>query len=130
MKSGFCGARPVSRRDTCFNIASFIQRNAPGLPSLLLFAALVLLASFVALRFGPRASLDIRPYFAYALIISLMVASALAQPLPVFFGAVLFMVSDGIIARRLLDAEKAPWDRACILLYYAAQFTLAVTLAL
>lgn len=113
-----------------FYIASFIIRKAPVLPSLLLFFALVLFIFFVVRRFGHQAETDIRPYFAYALVISLMVSSALAQPFPVFLGALLFMVSDGIIARRLLFPDKNPWDRACILLYYAAQFILAVTLTL
>lgn len=113
-----------------FYIASFIIRKAPGLPSLLLFLALVSFVFFVTRRYGRQAQMDIRPYSAYALIISLMASLALAQPLPVFLGALLFVVSDGIIARRLLFPDKNPWDRACILLYYAAQFVLAITLTL
>ena len=113
-----------------FYIASFFFRKAPGLPSLLLFLALALVTFFVARRFGHQAKMDIRPYLVYALVISSMVSIALAQPIPVFLGAVLFIVSDGIIARRLLFPDKNSWDRACIILYYAAQFTLAVTLVL
>lgn len=111
-------------------IASFLTRSKPGLPSLVLLIVLALFATFITRRYGHQAGMDIRPYYAYALIISLMVASALAQPIPVFIGALLFMVSDAIIARRLLNPDKDPWDRACILLYYLAQFTLAVTLLL
>jgi hypothetical protein len=59
-----------------------------------------------------------------------MTASALALPAWVFLGAALFVLSDGIIARRLIMPGRPPWHRACILLYYCAQYTLAATLLL
>ncbi len=111
-----------------FFIASFLLRALPALPSLILFLALLTLSSLVTLLVPGKDKKARLPYYAYSLIISLMVALALAQPPLVFLGAVLFMLSDAIIARRLLFPEKNPWDRACILLYYLAQFVLAISL--
>lgn len=111
-------------------IVSFVIRNKPSWQSLLLFLLLAAFAAFMTKRQGHKANMDVRPYFAYALVISLMVAAALAQPRLVLLGALLFMFSDAIIARRLLNPDKDPWDRACIALYYTAQFILAVSLVM
>ncbi|NLX83093.1 MAG: lysoplasmalogenase [Clostridiales bacterium] len=109
-------------------IISFWMRNPPRLPSLFLFLALLALVTFVRQRVRKRVDFSTLPHFAYALLISSMVSVAMAQPVLTFIGAVLFVVSDGIIARRLIFPDKNPWDRACILLYYSAQFLLAASL--
>lgn len=109
-------------------LVSFIQRRPPGLPSFVLFVVLALTSTTIMLRFRKQVEFNLLPFYAYSLIIGGMVAVALAQHPLVFLGAALFAVSDAIIARRLLFPKKNPWDRACILLYYLAQFTLAATL--
>lgn len=110
--------------------ASFLMRQPPGLCSLALFLLLLAFVSVTAYRIRGRVAFGVLPFYAYALIISLMLSLAAAQPWPVFAGAALFVVSDAIIARRLVYPERNPWDRACILLYYLAQFLLAATLLL
>lgn len=109
-------------------LVSFILRRQPGLPSFILFVLLALTSTTIMLRFKKQVEFNLLPFYIYSLIIGAMVAVAFAQHPLVFLGAVLFAVSDAIIARRLLFPKKNPWDRACILLYYLAQFTLAATL--
>lgn len=111
-------------------IVSFWLRRPPGLLSLLVFLALALLSSGVTRWARKKVDFSLKPYWAYALVIGLMVSLAAAQSWPVFLGAALFAASDAIIARRLIFPDKAPWDRACIALYYTAQFILAASLFL
>ena len=109
-------------------IISFWMRTPPGLPSLILFLALLLFTCYMRQRAQKKVGFSTLPHFAYSLLISLMASVALAQPVLTFIGATLFVVSDAIIARRLVFPDKSPWDRACILLYYSAQFLLAASL--
>ena len=111
-------------------IVSFWMRRPPQTPSLILFAALALFVFVMVLRLHNKVAFSILPHALYALPISGMAALALSQSVPVFIGAMLFVISDAIIARRLVFPEKDPWDRACILLYYSAQFILAASLLL
>lgn len=111
-------------------LVSFFQKQTPGLPSLLLFLLLASISTYVVHHYKKQAAFNLLPFYAYSLVIAAMVAAALAQNPLVFLGAALFAASDGIIARRLLNPGKDPWDRACIALYYAAQFILAATLLL
>jgi len=109
-------------------IVSFWMRKTPGLPSFLLFGALVVFVIIMVLRLRRQVAFSIVPHGLYALLISGMAAAALEQSALVFLGALLFVLSEAIIARRLVFPEKDPWDRACIILYYAAQFLLAASL--
>lgn len=109
-------------------IVSFWVRSKPGTASILLFGALAALGTIVALWARRKVKFSVLPFYLYILVISLMVASALAQPPLAFLGAVLFFLSDAIIGRRLVLPDRNPWDRACILLYYLAQFVLAYSL--
>ena len=109
-------------------IISFWMRTKPRLPSLILFLVLLVFTSYMRQRAQEKVGFSTLPHFAYSLLISLMASVALAQPILTFIGAMLFVVSDAIIARRLVFPDKNPWDRACILLYYSAQFLLAASL--
>lgn len=111
-------------------ILSFWLRKPPGPLSLAVFLCLSLLSTLVARWAKGKVGFDLKPYWAYALIIGAMVSLAAAQSWPVFLGAALFAASDAIIGRRLVFPDKDPWDRACIALYYTAQFLLAFTLLL
>lgn len=111
-------------------MVSFWMRRPPQLPSLVLLVVLVLFVVAMVLRLRKKVAFSILPHGLYALLISGMAALALGQSAIVFIGALLFVISDAIIARRLVFPEKDPWDRACILLYYSAQFILAASLLL
>lgn len=109
-------------------LVSFYMRRPPQLPSLILFAVLATIVITMVLRLRKQVAFSILPHGLYALLISGMASLALAQSIPVFAGALLFVLSDAIIARRLVFPDRKPWDRACILLYYSAQYLLAATL--
>lgn len=108
-------------------IAAFIMRKPPQINSIIIFLIFVLISSLAAYHAHKKMRNAILPYFAYSLIISVMVAVSISQPWMTAAGAVLFAVSDAIIARRLINPQKNPWDRTCILLYYSAQFLLAAS---
>ncbi|HQA97581.1 MAG TPA: lysoplasmalogenase [Clostridia bacterium] len=111
-----------------FYIASFLIRARPGTISLQLFIVLFILCTLAAFWARKKVSFPLLPLYLYSLIISLMVASALGQTPLVFLGAVLFILSDTIIGRRMVFPDKKPWNRPCIALYYSAQFILAMSL--
>ena len=109
-------------------VASFWMRKGPGWPSLVLYLCLALALSLAALWIHRTKKMQVLPFYLYALVISAMLALALAQPIWVLLGAVLFAVSDGLIARRMIFPDKDPLDRAVIGLYYLAQYILAASL--
>lgn len=105
---------------------SFCMTRRPGWRSAIVFlcmagTAAAGLAWFRA-RFGRAALLC----FAYAVILSLMVSLAVNQSRLFFFGAVLFAVSDGMLAYLLVRGENRSLDYASLALYYSGQFLLGL----
>ncbi len=108
-------------------IVSFVLRDPPGLPSLFVFLTLALSLAFAAYFLRARVPFIILPYFAYALVIGAMLSLSLAQPPLSIIGAAFFVVSDAMIAFRLIRPEAPSFDRTCITLYYAGQYLLALS---
>ncbi len=111
----------------CFMIA-FLLLQSPGLQNLSVFAALALLMLPAVGKLRSRLDRPFAPYAAYALIIAAMLSLAFEQKPPVFIGALLFVLSDGILFYRLVHKPAGRLsDHLCMLFYYAAQFTLALS---
>lgn len=109
-------------------IAAFLLLAPPGPPSLAAFAALGLTIALLAPRLGRRLGQPLPPFVLYALIISAMLALALAQRPLAALGALLFFISDSLLFSRLLRPKAGPLsDDLVILSYYAAQYLLALS---
>lgn len=110
--------------------ASFLLSHPPGLPSLAVF--LLLCGGIGALyprlkRFAaPDSAL---PYLGYALLISAMLALALAQEKPLLLaGAALFVASDGMLLYRIIRKNcSRRYDYLCLGAYFLAQFLIAAS---
>lgn len=111
-------------------ITAFIKRSPPQTANILVFLVLAGISYLVMQRARKNMGNQVLPYFVYALIISCMVAMSIHQPMLATVGALMFAASDAIIARRLIKPQASDWDRACILLYYMAQYLLAASLLL
>ena len=108
-------------------IAAFLTRQTAGLLNLAIWAVLlaVVLAGGWALR--GRLEQPVVPILLYASLISAMLALALTQPLAAAIGAVMFVISDGLIAYRLAFQAGRLNDDLCMLLYYGGQYLLALS---
>ena len=107
-------------------MASFCLMNRPDWRSAILFLVLAGMAAagLARLRVSPGRSLPL--FIAYAAILSMMVALAAVQP-PLFFaGALLFAISDGLLAFLLVKGDDKRLDYTSLALYYLGQFLLGL----
>lgn len=112
--------------------AFFLRIRRGGLDRRFLWAGAVisLASAAMALWFLPDMGALLAPGLAYQTIITAMVATALASPAPLHgrLGAVLFMISDALIALGLYKGIAVP-PSAVWIAYAAAQAMLAMALA-
>ncbi len=90
--------------------------------------AAVILVSLVGYHIAPHLGAMTGPVFAYVGVIALMtVSAAFRRPsaLTVYFGAVIFMSSDSLIAQKNFVAPVPYAGLAIMLTYYAAQLLIA-----
>lgn len=113
----------------CFIIA-FLLLRPPRLLSLIIFAALALFIGFSGGILRRRLAQPLAPFAAYALIIAAMLSLALAQRPLAAAGALFFVISDSIIFYRLTFKAGRVSDHLGMLLYYSAQFLLALSCVL
>ena len=110
--------------------AAYVLAAPPGWTSLGAFAVL---AVFCLLRYpglkkyaGKKNPL---PYLGYALLLCVMLSLALPQKPVLLAGAALFVVSDSLLARRImLKIQSNRYDDLCLGVYYLAQFLIALSL--
>lgn len=110
--------------------AAYVLATPPGWTSLGAFAVL---AVFCLLRYpglkkyaGKKNPL---PYLGYALLLCVMLSLALPQKPVLLAGAALFVVSDSLLARRImLKIQSNRYDDLCLGVYYLAQFLIALSL--
>ncbi|MHC1787527.1 MAG: lysoplasmalogenase family protein [Christensenellales bacterium] len=110
----------------CF-ILCFLSLRPLRLYSLLVFLPLALIILVLARGLRGRLEQPVLPFLAYALVIAAMLALALAQRPLAALGALLFVLSDGIIFYRLTQEAGRLSDHLCMLSYYLAQFLLALS---
>lgn len=107
-------------------MAAFLAMRRPGWPSVLLFLALMGLATAGFFRFRARIGRRYPFFYAYATVLSLMVSLAAPQR-PLFFaGALLFAFSDGLLGYLLVDRGHIKLDYISLAAYYLGQFLLAL----
>ena len=101
---------------------------APVQPiSVAAYAALALVVLLMGRYLGRGMQEPVLPFQLYGLVISAMLALALGLRPLTAVGAVLFVVSDSLIFYRFLRPAGRLNDAACILLYYTAQYLLALS---
>ncbi len=109
----------------CF-IAAFLMLRPLQPLSLIVMAVIALGVIVVIPRLRPQTDQPLLPFALYALIIGMMLALALVQRPLAAAGAALFVISDAMIAYRLLRPAGRLNDDLCISFYYSAQFLLAL----
>lgn len=107
-------------------MASFVIMHRPNWFSLLLFLALMGLTTSAFTRFRPRIGRRAPFFYAYATILSVMVALAAAQYPLYFAGALLFAFSDGLLGYLLVDRNHVRLDYISLGAYYLGQFLLGL----
>lgn len=109
---------------------SYVLASPPGIPSLIGFLAL---SAFVLLGVVPwlrkyRAGKPVAPFAAYAMVLAVMLALAIPQKPVLLAGAFLFVVSDAMLAGRVIaHVQGKAYSRICLLLYYLAQYLIAAS---
>ena len=111
-------------------MASFCMMRLPGLPSALLFLALLGLAAAALARFRARLGRSFPLVLAYAAVLSLMVAMASAQAPLYFIGAILFAISDGLLGFLIMNRGNVALDYVSLGTYYLGQFLLGLAVYL
>ncbi|MBE5783453.1 MAG: lysoplasmalogenase [Clostridiales bacterium] len=102
----------------------------PTLLSLFIFLLLVLLACFfiypqIKRRSGNKPAL---PFLGYGIMLFLMLALAVNQKPVLLIGAILFVVSDLLLAFRIFTQNQSkPLDYLCLGCYYLAQYLIALS---
>lgn len=102
----------------------------PSLISLIIFLLLVLLACLfiypqIKKRSGDKPAL---PFLGYGIMLFLMLALAVNQKPVLLIGAVLFVISDLMLAFRIFTQNKSkPFDYLCLGCYYLAQYLIALS---
>ncbi|MGI6215157.1 MAG: lysoplasmalogenase family protein [Christensenellales bacterium] len=110
-----------------FYIAAFITKGSLKWASVFIFVLLALLAYVLFLWAKKRTDKNIAPIMAYTLVLNFMLSQALfTEPLAAA-GAFLFAVSDSLIGLRIVKGTGKTNEIACISLYYAAQYLLALS---
>ena len=106
-----------------------ILTSPPAWGSLVLFAVLAgaLLILYPRLKALANGGSTL-PYLAYGLVLCAMLALALPQQRVLFLGASLFVVSDGMLAWRIVrQIPSKGYDYACLGVYYLAQYLIALS---
>ncbi|MBQ9195953.1 MAG: lysoplasmalogenase [Clostridia bacterium] len=107
-------------------MVAFCLMRLPDWRSVLLLLALMGLATAAFQRFKTRIGRRAPFFYAYATVLSVMVALSAAQR-PLFFtGALLFAFSDGLLGYLLVDRGHTRLDYLCLGAYYLGQFVLAL----
>ena len=108
-------------------IVAFFQKGGLNLYSIIIYALMVVATYFVAKSLKEKTKENIAPYVGYAHIILLMLAISIFVNPFAFVGALLFAVSDSMIAYRLFFGPAKFNDYLCITLYYLGQYLLALS---
>lgn len=107
-------------------IIAFGIMNRPGWSSVLLFLCLMGAITSGFTLYKKRLGRRLPFFYAYATIISLMVAFSVAQP-PLFLaGAMFFTFSDGLLLYLMIDRRHVYLDYISLGTYYLGQFMLAL----
>lgn len=108
-------------------IAAFLLSSGFTPLSLRLYGALVLAVVMLA-RFAMKAQKGpVLPFALYAFMLCLMMSLAWGHSLIAGLGATLFVISDGLIGYAQFVRPSALNGIGCIVLYYTAQFLLALS---
>ena len=109
-------------------IIGFCVMHRPTWESLILFAALMGLATAFFSRYRKRIGRRLPLVLGYATLLCLMVSMALPQK-PLFFaGALLFAASDAMLAYLTVDRNHMWLDYISLGAYYFGQFLLALAI--
>ena len=109
-------------------IIGFCVMHRPTWASLILFAALMGLATAFFSRYRKRIGHRLPLVLGYATLLCLMVSMALPQK-PLFFaGALLFAASDALLAYLTVDRNHMWLDYISLGAYYLGQFLLALAI--
>lgn len=107
-------------------MVSFCLMNKPDIRSVILLLCLMGLATAGFTRFRARIGRRYLFFYAYATVLSVMVALAAAQAPLYFAGALLFAFSDGLLGYLLVDRGHVRLDYISLAAYYLGQFLLAL----
>lgn len=108
-------------------IAAFLLL-APLKPlSVAVYVALVLAVMLASRRLAGQMKEPIAPFRLYALVIFAMLALAIGLRPLTAIGALLFVISDSLIFYRFVRPAGRFNSNACMLLYYSAQYLLALS---
>lgn len=111
-----------------YMIAFCIMKRPEG-QSVLLLVVLMSATTAVFMRGRKRLGRRLPFFYAYALIIGMMVSIAASQT-PLFFaGAVLFACSDALLLYRMIERRRGMLEYVSLGAYYLAQFLLAAAVA-
>lgn len=111
-------------------MASFCLMHRPDWRSVLLLLALMGFATAAFTRFRTRIGRRYPFFYAYATLLSVMVALSAAQQPLYFAGALLFAFSDGLLGYLLVDRKHVRLDYVSLGAYYLGQFILALAVIL
>ena len=101
---------------------------APVQPvSIAVYAVLLLVVLLAGRRLAAHMTEPVLPFQLYGAVISAMLALAIGLRPMTAIGAVLFVISDSLIFYRFVRPAGRVNDAACILLYYSAQYLLALS---
>lgn len=108
----------------------YVLASPPGMPSLVVFLALCFVLAFWLLPWlkKHRGNKPVLPFAAYGMMLAVMLSLAVAQKPVLLAGAFLFVVSDAMLAQRVIAHVQGKWySRICLLIYYLAQYLIAAS---
>ena len=111
-------------------MAAFCLMHRPDMRSVLLLLALMGLVTAAFTRFRRRIGRRYPFFYAYATVLSVMVALAAVQYPLYFAGALLFAFSDGLLGYLLVDRGHVRLDWVSLGAYYLGQFLLALAVVI
>ncbi len=107
-------------------IAAFLLMRPVKPVNIWVFAGLAVVC--LAVMVGLRGRLSPWPaYLLYGLIISAMAAMSIGQKPVAAVGAILFLLSDMVLAFRLAGMAPDPWGRVVMIVYYGGQYLLGLS---
>lgn len=110
-------------------MVSFCLMHKPDMRSVLLLLVLMGFATAAFTRFRSRIGRRYPFFYAYATVLSLMVALAAAQTPLYFAGALLFAFSDALLGYLMVDRNHVRLDYVSLGTYYLGQFLLALAIS-
>ena len=113
-----------------FYCTAYWRKAPPTLTSLIVFLFLLVFCFFlypqIKQRAGKRPPL---PFLCYGIVLFLMLALAVSQKPVLFIGAILFVVSDLLLAFRIFTQNQSKiLDYICLGCYYLAQYLIALSI--